>query len=247
MAERKSAGESPATTGTLIGENIQVRGRIEGEEDLHVRGSVEGEISLSETLFVEEGGVVQASVEARDVVVWGVLVGDVIAMDRIVLNAGSSLVGNIKAPRVVIADGAAFRGEIVMGEPARVSAPHDMRASKSTGRRSVRSGDIPTKAAQTNVAARRGGESGSKTPIRRQQPARVAPRPIVKARDESNDEEVTVVLKHTNLRRGVSANEETVGLAKNPQRRAVAPAKKSTKKTAKARVPARGKKRIARR
>src|SRR5689334_1106009 len=94
---------------TLVGPAIAIRGRIEGEEDLRVEGRVEGSVSLTETLYVEPNGVVLAQIEARDVVISGIVIGDIKAGNCVTLNKNAKLVGNIAAPRIIIADGASFR------------------------------------------------------------------------------------------------------------------------------------------
>ncbi len=124
----KLSGDSNAT---LIGEEIQVVGRIEGREELKVQGYVEGSIHLTETLIVDKGGVVVAEVRALDVVVYGIVVGDVVADRRIVLHPGARVVGDLKAPRVTIAGGAAFRGQVSMG-----STTDDGQHEDSSGHRS---------------------------------------------------------------------------------------------------------------
>ena len=77
---------------------------------------MEGSISLTQTVIVAESGVVVATIDARDVVVSGVVVGNVSASNSVNLDPGAKLVGDISAPRLIIADGAAFRGNVVMGE-----------------------------------------------------------------------------------------------------------------------------------
>src|SRR5262245_11700283 len=127
-AQHAAAGTTPSEDGTVIGPDIRVSGRVTGEEDLHVEGRVDGAISLSETLYVAPGGIVAAEVEAHNIVVSGVVMGNVTARDCVTLHPGAKLVGDIHAPRLVIADGATFKGNVRMGgeapparEPARAA------------------------------------------------------------------------------------------------------------------------------
>ena len=64
---------------TVIGESIFVSGHLSGDEDLTVLGRVEGTISLSQTLYVAESGIVKANVAVDDAVISGVVVGNVTA------------------------------------------------------------------------------------------------------------------------------------------------------------------------
>jgi len=101
---------------TIIGTNTFVNGNLEGDEDLTVEGRVEGCINLSKTLTVEVGGVVRANINVRNAVVSGILVGNVTAQESVHVTEQGRVVGDISAPRVILVDGASFRGNIDMGD-----------------------------------------------------------------------------------------------------------------------------------
>jgi cytoskeletal protein CcmA (bactofilin family) len=99
---------------TVIGRTIVIDGEITGEEDLVVQGTVKGRISLRRALFVEASGVLEADIETANVEVSGHVTGNVSASDKVELMADCRMVGDIRAPRLLIADGAAFKGNIDM-------------------------------------------------------------------------------------------------------------------------------------
>jgi len=104
---------APATaTGSacVIGAQTRIKGELTGDEDVVVEGRVDGEIRIQRDLRIAPGGVVRAGVAARSVVVSGELQGDCSAEQRVEIQSSGKLVGNIKAPRIVIAEGAVFRG-----------------------------------------------------------------------------------------------------------------------------------------
>jgi len=105
-----------ADSATIIGENTRVVGSLAGDEDLNVFGTVEGTIRLTEALLVENSGVVRADVSVRSAVVSGVVIGNIVASDAVELTKGGRMVGDITAPRIIIADGAAFRGHVEMSD-----------------------------------------------------------------------------------------------------------------------------------
>ncbi|MDY7229460.1 bactofilin family protein [Hyalangium rubrum] len=107
---------------TVVGPSILISGKLTGDEDLTVRGRVEGELTLSKTLIVETTGVVKANVAVRNAIVSGVVVGNINATESVELTRDGRMVGDIRAPRVIIVDGASFRGRVDMGEvePGRV-------------------------------------------------------------------------------------------------------------------------------
>jgi cytoskeletal protein CcmA (bactofilin family) len=101
---------------TIIGESILISGSLNGDEDLTVRGRVEGTLTLTKTLVVEPTGVVKAEVKVKNCVIAGVIVGNVTASESVEITKEGRMVGDINAPRVIIVDGASFRGQIDMGE-----------------------------------------------------------------------------------------------------------------------------------
>ncbi|OGQ83430.1 MAG: hypothetical protein A2289_16430 [Deltaproteobacteria bacterium RIFOXYA12_FULL_58_15] len=99
---------------TVIGESIVIDGEITGNEDLVVQGTVKGRIQLTESLFVEESGAVEAEIETQNVEVSGKVTGNITAVDKVELKAECRMVGDIKAPRILMADGSSYRGNIDM-------------------------------------------------------------------------------------------------------------------------------------
>jgi cytoskeletal protein CcmA (bactofilin family) len=104
------AAAARPSSACVIGPKTTIKGEITGDEDIVVEGVVEGQIRVSRDLRIGPGGVVKATVEAQSVVVSGELLGDCQALQRVELQASGRLTGNIRAPRVVIAEGATFKG-----------------------------------------------------------------------------------------------------------------------------------------
>jgi len=101
---------------TIIGESILINGSLNGDEDLTVRGRVEGTLTLTRTLVVEPTGIVKAEVQVKNCVIAGVVVGNVTASESVEITKEGRMVGDIAAPRVIIVDGASFRGRVDMGD-----------------------------------------------------------------------------------------------------------------------------------
>ena len=99
-----------AASACVIGAKTQVKGEITGSENIVVEGVVEGTIRITGDLRVALGGMVKATVSAQSVLVAGEVVGDCHATQRTEIQASGRLTGNIRAPRVVIIEGATFRG-----------------------------------------------------------------------------------------------------------------------------------------
>jgi cytoskeletal protein CcmA (bactofilin family) len=112
-AESKRRSDAEASS-CVIGKNIQIRGKLSGAENLVVEGRIEGSVSLRNHLTIEQTGVVEADLEVKDLTVNGVLHGDIQADGGVQMSQGAKVVGNIRAPRLVLEDGARFRGTIEM-------------------------------------------------------------------------------------------------------------------------------------
>ena len=103
-----------------IGKSIVVKGELRGSEDLTVEGQVEGKIALKQhVLTVGAHGRIRAQVFAKSVVVLGEVIGNIEATEKVAIRSEGTVEGDIKAPRVAIAEGAKFRGGIDMqqGQP----------------------------------------------------------------------------------------------------------------------------------
>ncbi len=96
-----------------LGSSLHVKGEITGNEDLQIDGSVEGLIQLDERkLTVGATSKVTADVIAREVVVYGNVKGNVRAKDRIEIKKDGSVIGDLTTSRIMIEDGAYFKGSI---------------------------------------------------------------------------------------------------------------------------------------
>ena len=99
---------------TIIGSNITIEGDISGNDPLIIEGIVRGTVSVKSAVTVTQDGHVEADVDSQSIEIAGTVEGNVTAADKIDIKAGGRLVGDVKAPRVLIADGAAFKGNINM-------------------------------------------------------------------------------------------------------------------------------------
>src|SRR5438067_1557945 len=96
-----------------IGKSVLVKGELSGSEDLYLDGEVEGSIELrGHSLIIGPHGRVRANVHARDVVVHGKVEGNLRGTERVELKKSAVLVGDIFTQRIVIEDGAYFKGGI---------------------------------------------------------------------------------------------------------------------------------------
>ena len=120
----------PARAGVaILGKSVILKGQIYGREDVTIDGEVEGTVELQEhRLTVGPTGKVVATIKAREIVVLGTVQGNIETREKIEIRKEAKVVGDIRTARIVIEDGAYFKGsvDIVRAEapkPAAVPAP----------------------------------------------------------------------------------------------------------------------------
>jgi cytoskeletal protein CcmA (bactofilin family) len=137
----------------VLGKSVIVKGQIFSREDLTIDGEVEGTVELQEhRLTVGPNGKVLASIKAREIVVLGTIHGNVETTDKIDIRKDAKLVGDIKTARVVIEDGAYFKGNI---DIVRAEVPKPQPAPKP---QPVASAPAPAATGTHSVAAVGGGD-----------------------------------------------------------------------------------------
>lgn len=100
-----------------VGRKIKIKGEVTGEENLLIEGRLEGSVDLrSHSVTVGSEGNVKANIRGRIVIIEGKVQGDLAAEEQIVLLSSASVEGDLTAPRVVLEDGAYFRGGVDMGD-----------------------------------------------------------------------------------------------------------------------------------
>lgn len=132
----------PATTASgntaRLGPSLHIKGEITGNEDLHLDGSVEGLVHLEDKkLTVGSSARVTADIMAREVVVYGNVKGNLRARDRIEIKKDGSVIGDLTTARIMIEDGAYFKGSIEIDKAGEGSdGSFDKSSSYSKGSRS---------------------------------------------------------------------------------------------------------------
>lgn len=98
-----------------IGQSVEIKGELTGNEDLTIEGKVEGKITLKDhALTIGANGRIHGEIVAKAVTVVGQVDGNIAADDKVEVAATGSMKGDIVAPRVILADGARFKGTIDM-------------------------------------------------------------------------------------------------------------------------------------
>jgi len=119
------SSSSPARNPARLGSSLQIKGQIIGTEDLQIDGKVEGSITLrGHQLTVGSTAQLTSEIHAGEVIVYGKVIGNVHARDRVDVKTDGSVVGDISTARISIEDGAHFKGRIEI-DPAKSQAAAD--------------------------------------------------------------------------------------------------------------------------
>lgn len=104
----------PARGGVaILGKSVILKGQVYGREDVTIDGEVEGTVELQEhRLTVGPTGKVVATIKAREIVVLGTVQGNIETREKIEIRKDAKVVGDIRTARIVIEDGAFFKGSI---------------------------------------------------------------------------------------------------------------------------------------
>jgi len=142
FGRRENTGSAPAASGgsmdattsqtpsrpqqrriTHIAPGSRVQGQLTGPTELLIEGEVEGEIRVDAAVMIGSEGVVHGPVTAHVVRIGGRVFGNVTASDRVEVAPSGSLEGDVAAPRIIIAEGAFFKGRVEMtGDKAEKAA-----------------------------------------------------------------------------------------------------------------------------
>jgi cytoskeletal protein CcmA (bactofilin family) len=108
---------------SIIAQGAKFDGKIEVAGTLRIEGEFKGNIGNPESLVIGKTGVVHASVTVKNAIIGGQLIGNITAENKIELQSGSHVEGDIKTKRLVIDEGVFFEGNCSMGSGQRKSAP----------------------------------------------------------------------------------------------------------------------------
>jgi cytoskeletal protein CcmA (bactofilin family) len=119
-----------ASDRTVIARPSIIEGRISGSGEIIVNGQVNGTIDGGGSVAIASQGRVKAVTHGRIVTVAGTVIGDITADEKIELEATARVEGNMTAPRIMIRDGATFKGQVNMKDPGRKAAVRTSSARK---------------------------------------------------------------------------------------------------------------------
>lgn len=147
-AMRPSQAATSDRAAARLGAGLHVKGEITGNEDLHIDGTVEGLVQLDDRkLTVGATAKLTADIIAREVVVYGSVKGNLRARDRIEIKKDGSVVGDLTTARIMIEDGAYFKGAIEIDKASDTAKDLDKPAFARAAAAPGAPGTLPQKTA----------------------------------------------------------------------------------------------------
>ena len=104
---------------SILGKGCKFKGTIEVEGTLRIDSEFEGVVNCPDTLVVGKSGIVKAEIKVKNAVIGGKVIGNITATNKIELQSGSHIEGDIQTHRLVIDEGVFFEGSCKMGGEAR--------------------------------------------------------------------------------------------------------------------------------
>ncbi|MGL1937284.1 MAG: polymer-forming cytoskeletal protein [Fibrobacterales bacterium] len=121
---------------TILSSQTEITGELIVKNDIRVAGKIKGKLQISGNLVVEPTGRIEADVTVDTAIIAGIVEGDVIAKEKVVLEANSKLFGNITTKELVIVEGALFRGNCSMDTKGEKPAAKNLKKDNTEERTS---------------------------------------------------------------------------------------------------------------
>lgn len=106
---------------TVVGKGSTFEGTFHIESSVRIDGVLKGDLTCSDTVVVGQDGDVEANLKVKNAIIGGKIVGAIIADNRVILQATSSLLGDLRAKLLVVEEGAILKGSCDLGDSALLS------------------------------------------------------------------------------------------------------------------------------
>lgn len=102
----------------ILSSDVEIKGTLKFSNDLIIDGRIDGEVSSDGDLTIGENARIKGDVMTRSVTVFGKVTGNITVIDRCELKQNAELIGDIKAGKLAIEEGATFMGSSAVGAAA---------------------------------------------------------------------------------------------------------------------------------
>lgn len=100
---------------SILAQGCKFDGKVQVKGAFRIEGEFSGNIETPENLIVGKTGVVRAEIKVKNAIIAGQIFGNIQAENKIELQSGSHVEGDIRTKRLVIDEGVFFEGNCSMG------------------------------------------------------------------------------------------------------------------------------------
>jgi cytoskeletal protein CcmA (bactofilin family) len=123
---------------SVIGNSAVIRGNVRGETSLEILGRIEGDVGISGDLSLGRDAVVIGTLAGARIIIAGSVEGDVTATEAVLISDTGRVIGDLKAPRIGMSEGAHVQGSVrTEGSRSEASRSEASRSESSSGRSSA--------------------------------------------------------------------------------------------------------------
>lgn len=110
MAIKTNSTETSSTELNFLGGGTTIEGTVRANNSVRIDGTLKGTLICKNTLTVGINGEIEGDVEAKNAIIGGKINGKIKVAEKLVLESKSTLIGELKASKLIIDDGAVFEG-----------------------------------------------------------------------------------------------------------------------------------------
>ena len=114
MAIKNNLSDASSTELNFFGSGTRLEGTVHTESSVRVDGTIKGKLICKNTLTVGVNGEIDGEVEAKNAIIGGKIKGKIIVNEKLVLESKAVLIGDLKASKLIIDEGAIFDGTSLM-------------------------------------------------------------------------------------------------------------------------------------
>ena len=101
---------------SIVGEGTRFRGELDLDGLLRIDGDYNGSIKTTGKVLVGKNGRAECTIKAGTVVIGGVVKGNIISTEKVIILSSGILIGNVSSPRLIVEEGVVLDGACIINQ-----------------------------------------------------------------------------------------------------------------------------------
>ncbi|MGG1879955.1 polymer-forming cytoskeletal protein [Paenibacillus cisolokensis] len=110
MRRNRKARRQALRMETLVGPGTEMEGSLQSNADLRIDGSFKGTIESQGSVTIGESAVARSNITANEVIVAGMVYGDIAAETKLTITPTGKMFGNVVASSLIVMEGGQLNG-----------------------------------------------------------------------------------------------------------------------------------------